>query len=122
MCKIRKTAALVLAVSIALSCGVANHQTAGPAVVDAPKSPTAAPVALPNKAFSLKFAVLGDFVPMGVGQALNFGRGGLANDVMLTEAQDYSGRNNANMSTPSDGASPRMQMYLFDGEDSPRFN
>ena len=54
----------------------------------------------------------------GNGQALNRGRGGLGNDVLLAEAQDYSGTNNANMSTPSDGASPRMQMYLFTGADS----
>ncbi len=51
----------------------------------------------------------------GNAQLSNKGRGGIANDVLLAEAQDYSGRSNANMSTPSDGASPRMQMYLFDG-------
>jgi hypothetical protein len=32
---------------------------------------------------------------------------------MHAEAQDYSGLNNANMSTPSDGAPGRMQMYVF---------
>lgn len=51
----------------------------------------------------------------GNAQLSNFSRGGLQNDVLRAEAQDYSGRNNANMSTPSDGASPRMQMYIFDG-------
>ncbi len=51
----------------------------------------------------------------GNAQLSNKGRGGLENDTLLTEAQDYSGRSNANMSTPSDGASPRMQMYVFDG-------
>ena len=51
----------------------------------------------------------------GNGQVSNLSRGGLGNDPLLAEAQDYSGRSNANMSTPSDGASPRMQMYLFDG-------
>jgi len=51
----------------------------------------------------------------GNGQADNYGRGGLANDAMYAEAQDYSGKNNANMSTPSDGAHPIMQMYVFDG-------
>ncbi|MDO8213087.1 M36 family metallopeptidase [Conexibacter sp. CPCC 206217] len=34
-------------------------------------------------------------------------------DRVLAEADDYSGLNNANMSTPTDGQSPRMQMYLF---------
>jgi hypothetical protein len=51
----------------------------------------------------------------GNAQFNNFGRGGLGGDRMRAEAQDYAGRNNANMSTPSDGASPRMQMYVFDG-------
>jgi hypothetical protein len=36
-------------------------------------------------------------------------------DPVLAEAQDGSGTNNANFSTPSDGTSPRMQMYLWDG-------
>jgi len=49
-------------------------------------------------------------------QADNFGRGGAGNDRLVAEAQDYSGRNNANASTPADGASPRIQMYVFDGE------
>jgi len=48
-------------------------------------------------------------------QTNNFGRGGLGNDSMRAEAQDFNGRNNANMSTPADGARPRMQMYIFDG-------
>ncbi len=51
----------------------------------------------------------------GNAQASNLGRPGKDGDAINAEAQDYSGRNNANMSTPSDGASPRMQMYLFDG-------
>ncbi|MBN8467152.1 myxosortase-dependent M36 family metallopeptidase [Corallococcus exiguus] len=48
-------------------------------------------------------------------QAFNFGRGGVEGDPLQAQAQDYGGRNNANMSTPADGASPRMQMYVFDG-------
>jgi hypothetical protein len=36
-------------------------------------------------------------------------------DPVLAEAQDGSGTNNANFSTPPDGSSPRMQMYLWDG-------
>ena len=51
----------------------------------------------------------------GNGQTNNFGRGGLGNDSIRAEAQDFSGRNNANMSTPADGARGRMQMYVFDG-------
>lgn len=54
----------------------------------------------------------------GNAQARNFSRGGLEGDVLFAEAQDHSFRNNASMSTPADGASPRMQMFLFD--DAPR--
>ncbi len=49
----------------------------------------------------------------GNAQANNYGRGGVQGDVLLAEAQDSSGTNNANMSTPSDGGSPTMQMYLY---------
>ena len=51
----------------------------------------------------------------GNGQASNYGRGGVAGDPIIAQAQDWGGRNNANMRTPADGASPSMQMYLFDG-------
>lgn len=51
----------------------------------------------------------------GNAQASNFGRGGLQGDPINAEGQDNSGRSNANMSTPSDGARPRMQMYIFSG-------
>ena len=47
----------------------------------------------------------------GNAQTLNFGRGGAEGDSIKAEAQDFSGLNNANMSTPADGARPRMQMY-----------
>ena len=42
---------------------------------------------------------------------------GSSNDRLLAEAQDYGGTNNANMSTPADGARPRMQMYVFNRGD-----
>lgn len=48
-------------------------------------------------------------------QVNNQGRGGLGNDYVRAEAQDGSGTNNANFSTPADGALPRMQMYLWSG-------
>lgn len=47
-------------------------------------------------------------------QATNMGRGGAGTDFVLADAQDGSGTNNANFATPSDGNSPRMQMFLFD--------
>jgi len=50
----------------------------------------------------------------GNAQTSNFGRGGVEGDAIRAEAQDGSGANNANMSTPADGAAPRMQMYLWD--------
>ncbi len=43
----------------------------------------------------------------------NFGRGGAAADRVSAEAQDSSGTNNANFSTPADGGRGRMQMYRF---------
>lgn len=46
-------------------------------------------------------------------QTDNFARGGTGNDHVLAEAQDSSGTNNANFSTPPDGFSGRMQMFLF---------
>ncbi|HZD96300.1 MAG TPA: M36 family metallopeptidase, partial [Candidatus Sulfotelmatobacter sp.] len=51
----------------------------------------------------------------GNAQTSNFGRGGRENDNIRAEGQDFSGRNNANMSTPADGGRPRMQMFVFDG-------
>ena len=51
----------------------------------------------------------------GNAQTNNYGRGGVGNDSIKAEGQDFSGRNNANMSTPADGGRPRMQQYLFDG-------
>jgi len=54
----------------------------------------------------------------GNAQQDNFGRGGAGGDPIHAEAQDDASggsRNNANMSTPSDGMSPRMQMYLWSG-------
>lgn len=45
----------------------------------------------------------------------NFGRGGQGDDPLLAEAQDYSGRNNANAEVPPDGSSPRVQMFVFSG-------
>jgi len=50
----------------------------------------------------------------GNAQTMNFGRGGEEGDSLNVEVQDNSGFNNANMSTPADGESPRMQMYLYD--------
>jgi hypothetical protein len=64
----------------------------------------------------------------GNAQTTNYGRTGTetdtltgeeyeigADDPVLAQGQDASGRNNANMATPADGSSPVMQQYLFDG-------
>ena len=45
----------------------------------------------------------------------NFLRGGSAADRISAEAQDISGTNNANFSTPADGGRGRMQMFVFPG-------
>ncbi|MET0865229.1 MAG: M36 family metallopeptidase, partial [Nakamurella sp.] len=51
----------------------------------------------------------------GNAQKDNYGRGGRAGDPILAEGNDFSGTDNANMTTPADGSSPRMQMYEFKG-------
>jgi extracellular elastinolytic metalloproteinase len=51
----------------------------------------------------------------GNAQKSNFGLGGLGGDPILAEGNDFSGTDNANMSTPPDGSSPRMQMFEFKG-------
>ncbi len=48
-------------------------------------------------------------------QQNNYGRGGIGGDYVKAEGFDGSGTNNANFSTPPDGGSGRMQMYLWNG-------
>ncbi|KAL3443255.1 extracellular metallo proteinase mep [Aspergillus insuetus] len=43
----------------------------------------------------------------------NNGQGGLGNDMVILNAQDGSGFNNANFATPPDGLPPRMRMYIW---------
>lgn len=54
----------------------------------------------------------------GNAQLDNFGRGGVGGDPLEVQGQDYSGLNNANMATPADGASPRMQQFLYNSKDA----
>ncbi|MCC6332647.1 MAG: M36 family metallopeptidase [Myxococcales bacterium] len=49
----------------------------------------------------------------GNAQLDNFQRGGQERDELLAEGLDWSGCCNANMMTPADGRSPRMQMYRW---------
>jgi extracellular elastinolytic metalloproteinase len=51
----------------------------------------------------------------GNAQRDDLGRGGIGGDPVLAEGNDFSGTDNANMQTPADGASPRMQMFEFRG-------
>lgn len=51
--------------------------------------------------------------PMWNFQQDNFGRGGAGGDAVSVQVMDGGGVNNANFGTPSEGATPRMQMYLF---------
>ena len=46
-------------------------------------------------------------------QQNNYGKGGSDQDHVYAEAQDGGGKDNANFSTPSDGQSGIMQMYLW---------
>ena len=57
----------------------------------------------------------------GNGQNSNYGRGGEDRDAIHAETQDCAtcavpSRNNANMSTPSDGLNPRMQVFVWTDE------
>ena len=57
----------------------------------------------------------------GNAQADNYGRGGEEGDFLRAEAQDaFDGgaSDNANMATPEDGVSPRMQMYVWSGKET----
>ncbi len=47
----------------------------------------------------------------GNGQKNNYGRGGLDEDRMRVEVNDFGKTDNANMTTPLDGASATMQLY-----------
>ena len=46
-------------------------------------------------------------------QTNNYGNGGNGGDHVIVEVSDGSGTNNANFSTPNDGGSGRMQMFLW---------
>ena len=50
----------------------------------------------------------------------NFGRGGLGNDRIVAEGQDYAGINNAVFFAPPDGTSGTMELFLFPGPDPDR--
>jgi hypothetical protein len=52
----------------------------------------------------------------GNGQKNNFGRGGLGNDPMLVEVNDFSETDNATMYTPEDGSSAILQLFPFTHE------
>ena len=52
----------------------------------------------------------------------NQGRGGIGNDFVYADAQDGSGDNNADFSTPADGSNPRMQMFLWSPDQSKNLN
>ncbi|MEL6355789.1 MAG: M36 family metallopeptidase, partial [Bacteroidota bacterium] len=59
--------------------------------------------------------------PSGNFQQNNYGNGGVGNDAVRAEAQDGSGTNNANFSTPVDGGSGRMQMFLWENSGAAGF-
>ncbi len=52
----------------------------------------------------------------------NYGNGGVQDDYVFADAQDGSGTNNANFSTPTDGGNPRMQMFLWSATSNTDFS
>lgn len=59
--------------------------------------------------------------PSGNFQKDNLSKGGLGNDFVFADAQDGSGTNNANFSTPVDGSNGRMQMFIWSNTGSPTY-
>ncbi len=59
--------------------------------------------------------------PSGNFQKDNMGKGGAGNDFVYADAQDGSGTNNANFSTPADGGNGRMQMFIWSNAGSPSY-
>lgn len=59
--------------------------------------------------------------PSGNFQRDNLGKGGAGNDFVFADAQDGSGTNNANFSTPVDGTNGRMQMFIWNNAGSPTY-
>ncbi len=59
--------------------------------------------------------------PSGNFQKDNLGKGGAGNDFVFADAQDGSGTNNANFSTPADGTNGRMQMFIWSNAGSPAY-
>ena len=53
-------------------------------------------------------------------QANNFGRGGLGNDRISAQGQDFGTTNNASFGTGPDGVRGRMQMFIFDAPNPQR--
>ncbi|KAI7762481.1 hypothetical protein LZL87_008827 [Fusarium oxysporum] len=65
-----------------------------------------------NKYHDLLY-LLGFTEQAGNFQTNNNGQGGVGNDMVILNAQDGSGTNNANFATPADGQPGRMRMYLW---------
>jgi alpha-tubulin suppressor-like RCC1 family protein len=94
--------------------------------VDFNQSPTAYKEALVTQLFYMnnwvhdKLYAMGFTESAGNFQTNNFGRGGSGNDAVQADAQDGSGTNNANFSTPADGSPGRMQMFIWTSPDPDR--
>jgi ELWxxDGT repeat protein len=94
--------------------------------VDSTQSPTTYKPALVTQLFYMNNWIhdrmygLGFTESAGNFQTDNFGRGGFGNDAVQADAQDGSGTNNANFSTPADGSPGRMQMYIWTGPNPDR--
>jgi hypothetical protein len=67
------------------------------------------------------WAKYGFDAPGGNFQQNNYGQGGTGNDYVLADAQDGGGMDNANFATPTEGTRPRMQMYLWTGQQTVTF-
>ncbi|MBL9022850.1 MAG: M36 family metallopeptidase [Myxococcales bacterium] len=117
-----------------ISPGDTRAQTTAPGVFDHTYDPLSSPTASPTQAMAGVTQVfyttnwLHDYwydsgfdEAAGNAQLDNYNRGGAGGDRLRCETQDdldAGAANNANMATPADGASPRMQIYVWSGAQS----
>ncbi|WP_437668770.1 M36 family metallopeptidase [Sorangium sp. So ce131] len=115
------------------SRGDTRAALSGPLAFDYTYDPAAEPLAAPGQVMAAVTQIFyvtnwlhdwyydsGFDEAAGNAQRDNLGRGGEDGDPLLAEAQDDApgeSRDNANMDATYDGASPRMQMYLWTGPD-----
>ncbi|KAJ7110217.1 Fungalysin metallopeptidase-domain-containing protein [Mycena crocata] len=91
-------------------------QSAAGLVFNYPQSASTAPTTTANvdAARVNAFYIVNSIHDLAYRTTLNLGKGGAANDRVTISVQDAAGIDNADFSTPPDGQSGRMRMFLWD--------